>query len=301
MTKSRHIRPYQLHRPWLGYEDGLMRELYPHVETDVVAWFLDRTKMSVIGRASTLGLYKTREMVVETARERSQRPEHGGRATQFKKGAIPPNKGRFGYCAPGSEKGWFPKGHQRSDTATVGAERICKKDGYIFVKVADKGDYALPWRLKQRVVWESIHGPIPPGHTVVFKEATSGTASPATLSSSRANNSWRATPCRTCPSRSPRRSSYWANSGEKSMPEAESKNDITTLRGHLFETLAALRSKENPMDLDRAKAIAEVAQTIVNSAKVEVDHMKVTGQIDGSGFISPNKKLPPGVTQHRLK
>lgn len=62
-------------------------------------------------------------------------------------------------------------------------------------------------------------------------------------------------------------------------------NDITALRGHLFETLAALRDPQNPMDIDRAKAINETAQVIINSAKVEVDYAKVSGSTLGSNFL----------------
>jgi hypothetical protein len=45
------------------------------------------------------------------------------------------------------------------------------------------------------------------------------------------------------------------------------KNKIEDLRNHLFATLEALQDKDNPMPLDRAKAISEVAQTIINTAK----------------------------------
>jgi len=61
--------------------------------------------------------------------------------------------------------------------------------------------------------------------------------------------------------------------------------DINTLRNHLFSTLNALQDTENPMDIERARAISDVAQTIINSAKVEIDHMKLTGGNQGSGFI----------------
>ncbi|MDE3023144.1 MAG: hypothetical protein KGI54_15060 [Pseudomonadota bacterium] len=62
-------------------------------------------------------------------------------------------------------------------------------------------------------------------------------------------------------------------------------NDINTLRDNLFETLAALKDKDNPMALDRARAISEVAQTIINSAKVEVDFIKHARGKSISGFI----------------
>lgn len=63
------------------------------------------------------------------------------------------------------------------------------------------------------------------------------------------------------------------------------KNKLEDLRNHLFATLEALQDKEKPMPLDRARAIAEVAQTLINSAKVEVEFLEVTGGT-GSGFIS---------------
>lgn len=63
------------------------------------------------------------------------------------------------------------------------------------------------------------------------------------------------------------------------------KNKINDLRDHLFATLEALQDVDNPMDVDRARAISEVAGTIVASAKVEVDYIKVTGALHGSGFI----------------
>jgi hypothetical protein len=68
------------------------------------------------------------------------------------------------------------------------------------------------------------------------------------------------------------------------------KNKIEDLRNHLFATLEALQDEENPMDIDRAKAIADVAKVIVDSAKTEVDFLKVTGADRGSGFIDITKK-----------
>lgn len=109
------------------------------------------------------------------------------------------------------------------------------------------------------------------------------------------------------------------------MEQTKTVNDISALRTTLFETLRGLSDKEAPMDIDRAKAINEVAQTIINSAKVEVDALKVIGGT-GSGFIPAEKpeprpalqnlrgkgilpdKLPagisypaPGVTRHIMK
>ena len=65
------------------------------------------------------------------------------------------------------------------------------------------------------------------------------------------------------------------------------RNKIEDLRDHLFEIIEML--KEGDMELDKAKAIADIAQVIVNSAKVEVDFIKVVHG-NGSGFIPLEKR-----------
>jgi hypothetical protein len=61
------------------------------------------------------------------------------------------------------------------------------------------------------------------------------------------------------------------------------KNKLSDLRDHLFETLEALKDPEKPMDIHRAKAIAGVAQTIINSATVEVKAMSALGRDKSAG------------------
>lgn len=63
---------------------------------------------------------------------------------------------------------------------------------------------------------------------------------------------------------------------------------ITDLRESLFDTIDAL--KDGKMSVENAKAVAELAQTIVNTAKVEVDFISKTHAAD-SGFISSNKAV----------
>ncbi len=70
---------------------------------------------------------------------------------------------------------------------------------------------------------------------------------------------------------------------------------INTLREQLLATLADLRSRDNPMDPDRARAIAQVAGVLVDSAKVEVDYVKATGQ-DQVGFLEQPQMREPSLT-----
>ena len=69
-------------------------------------------------------------------------------------------------------------------------------------------------------------------------------------------------------------------------------NTIEDVRNELMQTLRDLRNRENPMDIDRARAVAQVAGVMVDSAKVEVLYLQTTGQ-RGSAFLgSPAPTLP---------
>lgn len=59
---------------------------------------------------------------------------------------------------------------------------------------------------------------------------------------------------------------------------------INTMREHLMATLASLRDRDYPMETDRARAVAQVASVLVDSAKVELDYLKATGQ-DRANFL----------------
>lgn len=83
------------------------------------------------------------------------------------------------------------------------------------------------------------------------------------------------------------------NAPSEQVGQGASGGMINIVRQHLLDTLAALRDPNAPMPIERAKAIAEVSTVLVNSAKVEVDYLKVTQQRRGSFF----EALPaPGGT-----
>ena len=82
------------------------------------------------------------------------------------------------------------------------------------------------------------------------------------------------------------------------------RNKISDLRNHLFETIELLMDKDKPLDVDRAKAIAQVAGKIIESAKVEVKYAEVTGQQYVSEFFPdlerPKPELPEKTRQRTL-
>jgi hypothetical protein len=66
------------------------------------------------------------------------------------------------------------------------------------------------------------------------------------------------------------------------------KDKIQDLRHHLFETIEML--KDGDIEIEKAKAISEVAQVIINSAKVEVQFLKEMGSNRHTGFIQLENK-----------
>lgn len=76
---------------------------------------------------------------------------------------------------------------------------------------------------------------------------------------------------------------------------------IDDLRDQLFDTLKRLKDKDAPLDVARARAIVEVANVLVDTAKVEVAMLEATGTGD-TGFIPDREaKLPPGTPQRALR
>lgn len=69
--------------------------------------------------------------------------------------------------------------------------------------------------------------------------------------------------------------------------------DINALRNTLFSVLAGL--KNGSCNIDQAKAINETAQTIINTAKVEVDFMKTSGKVIDSKFLPTLPDHAPGT------
>lgn len=63
------------------------------------------------------------------------------------------------------------------------------------------------------------------------------------------------------------------------------KNKINDLRNHLFEVIEMLKDDDqNSMTIDKAKAIVDVSQAIINTAKVEVDYIRATDGVRRTNY-----------------
>lgn len=71
------------------------------------------------------------------------------------------------------------------------------------------------------------------------------------------------------------------------------KNRITDLRNHLFETIESLKDPDHPMEVQRAKAIYETAQTIIETGKLELQFIDLVGKGDNSQFFDQPQLAQP--------
>lgn len=76
-------------------------------------------------------------------------------------------------------------------------------------------------------------------------------------------------------------------------------HDINDLRRILFETIQDV--KEGKTDAAQAKLIGDLSQTIINSAKVEVDYAKAVEGVATSGFMQSHPEIGAPVTAYTNK
>ena len=92
-----------------------------------------------------------------------------GRDGRIMAGSVPHNKGRPMPSHPNSAATQFKKGNLPHTYRGHGHERICKKDGYVVMRVAEtnpwSGGVTRPVH-KHRWLWEQKHGPIPAGYAL---------------------------------------------------------------------------------------------------------------------------------------
>ena len=149
---------------WTQEEIDTLTRMYPNHYAREIADILGRGISSIHCKASPLGLESSLEKNQRAGYETSKKP--ASIATRFQKGSVPLNKGKkvspevYSKIQPTM----FKKGSTPVNHRDVGAERV-NVYGYIEIKVSEPNT----WRLKHRVMWEQVNGPIPRGYNVQFK------------------------------------------------------------------------------------------------------------------------------------
>lgn len=151
---------------WTDNEIKFITDNYSDMNTSDIATILNRPMGGVYGKAHSMGLKKSKEYLSIMLERESKKLAEFGKNYQFKKGNVPYNYGQkmstilYEKC----KKTMFKKGRKPHNTRNKGEESK-SQDGYTYVKIADND-----WRLKHRVVYENVNGPIPEDHIVVFKD-----------------------------------------------------------------------------------------------------------------------------------
>lgn len=155
---------------WTPKALALLRRLYPHTRSPVIAARLGTNVSRVYSMAYALGLKKSQTYLAGKDSSRLRTGE-AGRNTRFVPGHAPHNKGVKGWMAGGRSaetrfkpgqvtKRWDPEQY------AVGALRM-NAAGYVDMKMHDG---YRPWKQFHRVLWEDANGPIPRGLRLVFKD-----------------------------------------------------------------------------------------------------------------------------------
>lgn len=69
----------------------------------------------------------------------------------------------------------------------------------------------------------------------------------------------------------------------------EKKETLAELRSTLFDTLKQLKQGDEKMPIERAKAIVEVSDAIINTAKYELQFLRDVGDDRISEMLNPRK------------
>lgn len=160
---------------WSADEIELLRQRYADTPTSELAAALGRPASRVLSKAHALGLHKSAELISAAARARTG-PDHASVAYRWVKGSQPWNTGIKGSAGihPNSRAYQFRPGHKPHTWVPVGSLRI--KGALVEIKYADdKGPPGRRWKFLGRHLWEQAHGPVPPGHLVVFKPGRTST------------------------------------------------------------------------------------------------------------------------------
>lgn len=163
-------------KPWTEPELAVLCKYYSDTPTHVIAQALGKSIDQVYRKAHRLGLKKSEAFMSGPHAGRLRQGDPAGRATQFTKGHTPWNKGMPGSTGlhPNSKRTQFKKGQMsgaaQHNYAPIGSTRV-SKDGILERKVTDDQNLypAQRWVPVTRLVWEDVHGPIPPKHIVRFK------------------------------------------------------------------------------------------------------------------------------------
>jgi hypothetical protein len=280
-------------RLWNAEDVALVVARYPHEKTSAVARRLRRSETAVYARARLLGLNKSAEYLASADACRLRRGDNVGKAFRFEKGHVPFNKGlrRPGY-APGRMRETQFKPGTRNGVAVrlykpIGTERI-SKDGYLERKVNDGLPLQRRWRAVHVLLWEATNGPVPKGHAIAFRNGDKRDIRLENLECISRRDLMARNTVHNLPETARRddptaRRAQPAGSGEGALM---AKNKIEDLaKPPVRDSRSVERRGETRATAAIAWARSSSIGVIVDTSKVEVDFLKVTGALRSTDFL----------------
>jgi hypothetical protein len=156
-------------KPWTQGEISVLIRDYKDTPTNELAERIGRTIKGVSIKALSLGLRKSSEYMAGPNGPGWKPGNSAGRATQFKNGSTPHNKGKKGFDPGGRARAaQFKPGSKPHNWLPVGTERI-NDAGYLERKETDTGNSSRDWIGVHRLLWIEHYGKIPDGHYVIFR------------------------------------------------------------------------------------------------------------------------------------
>ena len=151
---------------WTEQEIKFLKENYSDMKTKDIAAIMNRPIWSINSKSYELGLKKSFKHMKALLEIEAKKLTAAGKQYQFSKGQVSHNKGKKmpPELYEKVKRTMFKPGNKPGNIKKVGAIRI-DHEGYTYVKIADSD-----WRLKHRVVYENVNGPVPANHVVIFKD-----------------------------------------------------------------------------------------------------------------------------------
>jgi len=152
-------------RFWTTAEVSRLESLYADTPMIQLQATFGRPKSAIYGKAKELGLKRSAEFLASEHSGRLRQGHESGVATRFQKGHGTWNKGKPFAARGRSTETQFASGRLPHNHVPIGTE-VMATDGYLKVKVVEPNS----WEWTHRRNWEAVHGPIPAGLLLIFKD-----------------------------------------------------------------------------------------------------------------------------------
>lgn len=159
---------------WTSDEIEWLKSKYPSTPMHEITAHLNRSKESIYGAASTLGLKRSEEFLNTPFSGRIAPGSKLGGGTRFKKGNVAFNKGKKQHefmsqeAIERTKTTRFKKGNKPHNTKECDGTIVIRNEkgrNYQWIRIS-----LGYWRELHRVIWEQHNGPIPEGYNIQFKD-----------------------------------------------------------------------------------------------------------------------------------